>query len=92
MPSDDEYNDTILPKAEEYTLEYLRNPDLWEDSFSIGVGEWIAGKYHKKKMFYDDETRFHMAGRSERHLIDTFHAKFWIDADGNMNTKVWRIS
>jgi hypothetical protein len=62
LPSRTEFETLILPKAEEYTLEYLSNPDKWGNTYTM----------NGKTMFYDDESSQYMENRRSDHLIDSW--------------------
>ena len=67
----------ILSNAEQYTYEYLSNPDMW-----------IQKHYQNGKMlFYDDETSNYMENRNEEHLIDTWVVEMELNGT-NLHTEI----
>jgi hypothetical protein len=70
-PTRAEFESVILPKAEQYCLEYLSNPETWTNKYY----------YRDKEMFYDDETIKHMHGRIGNHLVDHWNVKFTLDGN-----------
>ena len=71
LPTRSEFENIILPRVEEYALEFLSTPELWGDSYILD------GKY----LFFDEESSKEDVRRSSEHLIDTWEVKLQLVGD-----------